>query len=126
MPAKPLNIDIETGRIRCFKRSKNWSLIGKSVPRLDTKDKLDGSKIYAVDVTLPGMLNAIYIAAPVFGSKIQDFDASLAKTMPGVKDVFTIKAKPKKSDFKEALEYKVVAKGISFAWENIELMIPAK
>lgn len=73
-----------------LKDPKNWSLIGKSVPRLDTKDKLDGSKIYAVDVTLPGMLNAIYIAAPVFGSKIQDFDASLAKTMPGVKDVFTI------------------------------------
>ena len=42
------------------------------------------------------------------------------------KDVVTIKAKPKKSDFKEALEYKVVKKGISFAWENIELMIPAK
>jgi hypothetical protein len=42
------------------------------------------------------------------------------------KDVVTIKAKPKKSDFKEALEYKVVKKGISFACENIELMIPAK
>lgn len=42
------------------------------------------------------------------------------------KDVLTIKAKPNKSDFKEALEYKVVAKGISFAWENIEMVIPAQ
>jgi hypothetical protein len=42
------------------------------------------------------------------------------------KDVFIVKVKPKKSDFKEVLEYKVVAKGVSFGWENIELLIPAK
>ena len=42
------------------------------------------------------------------------------------KDVVIIKVKPSKSDFKEALEYKVVAKGITFAWENLELLIPAK
>jgi isoquinoline 1-oxidoreductase beta subunit len=85
--AKLPPIDFKTVAL---KDPKDWTLIGKSVPRLDTKDKLDGSKIYAVDVKLPGMLNAIYIAAPVFGSKIREFDASQAKTMPGVKNVYTI------------------------------------
>jgi isoquinoline 1-oxidoreductase beta subunit len=73
-----------------LKDPKDWKIVGKSLPRLDTLDKLDGSKIYAVDVKLPGMLNATYFSAPVFGTKIVKFDSSLALKMPGVKDVFKI------------------------------------
>ena len=38
----------------------------------------------------------------------------------GVNSIIPVKTR------EEALEYKVVKKGISFAWENIELLIPAK
>jgi isoquinoline 1-oxidoreductase beta subunit len=37
---------------------KDWKIAGKPLKRLDTADKLDGSKIFAVDLKLPGMLNA--------------------------------------------------------------------
>ncbi len=73
-----------------LKNPSDWKIVGKPVKRLDTKDKLDGSKVYAVDVQLPGMLNAIYISAPVFGTKINSFDSSDAFKMPGVKKIIQI------------------------------------
>ena len=73
-----------------LKKPEEWKLIGKSVKRLDTLDKLDGSKTYAVDVKLPGMLNAILIASPIFGAKLLKIDATLASSMPGVKKIAMI------------------------------------
>jgi len=73
-----------------LKNPSDWKIVGKPVKRLDTKDKLDGSKVYAVDVQLPGMLNAIYISAPVFGTKINSFDSSDAFKMAGVKKIIQI------------------------------------
>ena len=73
-----------------LKNPKDWKIVGQPLKRLDTKDKLDGTKIYAVDVQLPGMLNAIYISAPVFGTKINSFDSAEAFKMPGVKKITQI------------------------------------
>ena len=41
-----------------LKDPKDWKIAGKPMKRLDTADKLNGSKVYAIDVKLPGMLNA--------------------------------------------------------------------
>src|SRR5712664_4700736 len=37
-----------------LKDPRNWKIAGKAIKRLDTADKLNGSKIYAIDVKLPG------------------------------------------------------------------------
>ena len=50
-----------------LKDPKDWKIAGKPVKRLDTADKLNGSKVYAIDVKLPGMLNAAVKACPVHG-----------------------------------------------------------
>src|SRR5437763_11434164 len=52
-----------------LKDPKDWKIAGKPVKRLDTADKLNGSKVYAIDVKLPGMLNAAVKAGPVHGGK---------------------------------------------------------
>src|SRR5579863_9672873 len=41
-----------------LKDPKDWKIAGKPLKRLDTADKLDGSKIFAIDLKLPGMLCA--------------------------------------------------------------------
>jgi isoquinoline 1-oxidoreductase beta subunit len=41
-----------------LKDPKTWTIAGKPMKRLDTADKLNGSKVYAIDVKLPGMLCA--------------------------------------------------------------------
>ena len=58
--------------------------------RLDTADKLNGSKVYAIDVKLPGMLNAAIKDAPVFGSKLMSYDESKIADRPGVKKVVKV------------------------------------
>jgi isoquinoline 1-oxidoreductase beta subunit len=74
-----------------LKDPKAWTIAGKPLKRLDTADKLNGSKVYAIDVKLPGMLNAAIKDAPVFGSKVVSFDDAKAMKMPGVKKVMKVK-----------------------------------
>src|SRR5437899_8793336 len=44
---------------------RNWTIAGKPMKRLDTADKLNGGKVYAIDLKLPGMLCAAIKACPV-------------------------------------------------------------
>ena len=55
-----------------LKDPKDWKIAGKPLNRLDTADKLDGRKVYAIDVKLPGMLNAAIKSRPVFGGKLEE------------------------------------------------------
>src|SRR5580765_6523467 len=45
-----------------LKDPKDWKIAGKPMKRLDTADKLNGSKLYAIDLRMPGMLNAAVMA----------------------------------------------------------------
>ena len=69
------------------KRAQDFTLIGKSLPRLDAHAKSTGSATYGLDVRLPGMLYAAIRMAPVFGAGWTKFYAHGAERMPGVKEV---------------------------------------
>jgi len=73
-----------------LKDPKDWKIAGKPVKRLDTADKLTGKQVYAIDLKLPGMLNAAIKDCPVFGGKVKSFDAAKAQSMPGVKRVVRV------------------------------------
>ena len=73
-----------------LKDPKDWTIAGKPVKRLDTKQKLDGSLIYSIDVKLPGMLNAAIRDCPVFGGKVKSFDAAKVSGMKGVRKVVPV------------------------------------
>jgi isoquinoline 1-oxidoreductase beta subunit len=73
-----------------LKDPKDWKIIGQPLARLDTADKLTGKQVYAIDVKLPGMLNASIMDAPVFGAKVKSFDEAKAKAMPGVRHVLRV------------------------------------
>jgi isoquinoline 1-oxidoreductase beta subunit len=74
-----------------LKDPKDWKLIGKSVPRIDTfEDKVTGKQVYGMDLKLPGMLVATIKESPVFGGKLKSFDASKVMGMKGVKKVVQV------------------------------------
>jgi isoquinoline 1-oxidoreductase subunit beta len=73
-----------------LKDPKDWKLIGKSVKRLDTIGKVTGAQVYGADLKLPGMLNATIKECPVFGGKVQSFEADKVKSMPGVRHVLKV------------------------------------
>ncbi len=73
-----------------LKDPKNFTLIGKSVNRIEGLSKVNGSAQFGMDFKLPGMLVAVIERAPVFGSKVKSFDATKAKEVIGVKHVVQI------------------------------------
>jgi isoquinoline 1-oxidoreductase subunit beta len=73
-----------------LKDPKSWTIAGKPLKRLDTPDKVNGKLVYAIDVKLPGMLNAALKVCPVFGGKVKSFDFAKIEKMPGVKKALPI------------------------------------
>ncbi len=74
-----------------LKDPKTWTIAGKPLQRLDTAEKLNGSKVYAIDLKLPGMLCAAVRECPVFGGTVKTFDGGGIANRPGVKKVVAVK-----------------------------------
>ncbi len=73
-----------------LKDPKVWKIAGKPMKRLDTAGKLDGSKVYAIDLSLPGMLHAAVKGCPVFGGKLVSFDEAKIAGRPGFRGVVKV------------------------------------
>lgn len=73
-----------------LKQPKDFRYIGKPLPRLDVKDKVNGRAAFGIDVQLPGLLIAKVLRCPVFGGKLVSFNATKAKAVPGVRHVVQI------------------------------------
>ncbi|MEM7719357.1 MAG: molybdopterin cofactor-binding domain-containing protein [Pseudomonadota bacterium] len=67
-----------------------WRLIGKPMERLDVIGKSTGTTSYGIDLSVDGMVHAAVRTNPRQGGVIDDYDASVAKTMRGVQDVIEI------------------------------------
>jgi isoquinoline 1-oxidoreductase beta subunit len=74
-----------------LKDPKTFTLIGTDrVRRKDAQAKSDGTARYTQDVRLEDMLVAMVAHAPKFGAKVKSFDATEAKKVPGVVNVYEI------------------------------------
>lgn len=67
-----------------IKDPKDFRIVGKRTPRLDTPAKVNGKAEFGIDVKLPGMVYAALEQCPVIGGKVKSVDSTKAKTMPGV------------------------------------------
>ncbi len=76
-----------TGKVT-VKKPSEFRIMGKSVTRRDSQEKVTGKARYAGDIQLPGMLHAKILRPPAHGAKLMDVDLSEAKQ---VKDVQVIK-----------------------------------
>ena len=73
-----------------LKNPSEFRLIGKKVPRLDSRAKCDGSQKFGLDLDLPGMKIAVVAHPPVFGARVKSVDDKEARGLSGVKDIFEI------------------------------------
>lgn len=73
-----------------LKDPSEFRLIGKSVARLDTPLKVNGTAVYGIDVRLDGLLTAVVARSPVFGGKVRKFDGAKALAVKGVRQVLPI------------------------------------
>jgi isoquinoline 1-oxidoreductase beta subunit len=68
----------------------SFTLLGKPTLRLDTPQKINGKAIFGIDVRTPGVLTALVARCPVFGGKVKSFDATKAKSLPGVREIVQV------------------------------------
>ena len=67
-----------------LRAAKDFQVMGRSLQRLDGRDKVTGAAQFAADVRLPGMLYAQILRPPAHGATLARVDASAAKSLPGV------------------------------------------
>lgn len=119
-----------------LKEKKDFKIIGTSRKNVDGLKIVTGKPLYGLDYKREGMLYAMVAYPPAFGLKLKSYDASAAKSMPGIKDVFTIEtytAETSKNAFDATsfTELVVVAgnstwevlnakKALNLEWEQIE------
>ncbi|MBI2303929.1 MAG: molybdopterin-dependent oxidoreductase [Chloroflexi bacterium] len=69
-------------------------VVGKSVPRLDARDKVRGIASYMEDMRLTGMLHGKLLRSPHAHARILSIDTTAAEKLPGVRGVITGKDFP--------------------------------
>ena len=67
-----------------LKQAKDYKIVGKPLPRLDTPAKVNGSAAYGIDFRVPNMKYAVLARCPVIGGKVASFDDKEAKKVEGV------------------------------------------
>jgi isoquinoline 1-oxidoreductase beta subunit len=75
------------------KSINDFKIIGTSRKNVAGKDVVTGKPLFAMDYKQDGMLIAM-IAHPPIGMKVKSVDDTVAKSMPGIKDVFVFKTLP--------------------------------
>ncbi|MFH0813590.1 MAG: molybdopterin cofactor-binding domain-containing protein [Pseudomonadota bacterium] len=74
---------------------RQFSIVGKDIPRTDGWAKATGTALYTDDIKLPGMLYGRILRSPVAHARIVHIDTSKVKSLPGVKCVITGEDTPK-------------------------------
>jgi isoquinoline 1-oxidoreductase beta subunit len=73
-----------------LKTPDQFKIIGTRQPRLDVKQKTNGTAVYGMDVKIPGMKYASIEKPVQIGGKVASFDATAALKYPGVRQVIKV------------------------------------
>ena len=84
-----------------LKDPKDFKIIGKPTKNVDGPKIVKGEPLFGLDLKKKGMLVSTIIHPPAFGMKIKDFDATEAKAIAGVKDIFTVQTSPEEKEWSD-------------------------
>jgi isoquinoline 1-oxidoreductase beta subunit len=74
-----------------LKDPKTFKIIGRPMPGIDNAKVVSGQKLFGIDVTVPGMLHAVFEKCPVFGGKVVSANVDAIRALPGVHDAFIVR-----------------------------------
>ena len=65
------------------KDPKEYTIVGKPVPRFDLPPKVTGQAVYVHDVRIPGMLHGRVVRPPMINTEPTNIDEDSVKSIPG-------------------------------------------
>ena len=74
-----------------LKEPKDFKIIGKSHPGVDSPLVVTGKPLFGIDVSVPGMLYAVFMKSPVFGGSVRSANVDAIKALPGIRDAFVVR-----------------------------------
>jgi len=75
-----------------LKDPNNFKILGKRIPGIENFEMVTGKPTYSIDLTLPGMLYAVFEKCPVYGGKVMSANIDEIKKLPGIKHAFIVEA----------------------------------
>jgi putative selenate reductase molybdopterin-binding subunit len=76
-------------KITLHQQQKNFTVVGKSEPKVDAVKLVQGKPAFTDDVEMRGMLVAKILHSPIAHARIKKIETSKAKALPGVAAVLT-------------------------------------
>ena len=73
-----------------LKSRSEYTLVGKTVPRIDIPAKVNGATQYGIDIQMPGMQYAAIKISPIFGGKLISVNEASIAGNPGIKKVIKL------------------------------------
>ncbi|MEZ5040344.1 MAG: molybdopterin cofactor-binding domain-containing protein [Saprospiraceae bacterium] len=82
---------LEVPQVVTFKDPATYKILGREIRGVDNLDLVTGKPVFGIDSRPEGALIAVIQRSPVFGGKVESFEAMAALNVPGVVDVVEIK-----------------------------------
>jgi len=73
-----------------LKAPQDFKIIGTRVGRTDNREIVTGRATFGLDVVVPNLQYAVVARCPIFGGQVAAFDATQARTVPGVNQIVPI------------------------------------
>lgn len=77
-----------------LKDPKDYRIIGQTTSGDENRAIVTGKPIYGIDVTVPGMLYAIYQRSPVYGGRPISANLDVVRKLKGVRHAFIVEGQP--------------------------------
>jgi isoquinoline 1-oxidoreductase subunit beta len=77
-----------------LKDPKTFTIIGRRIPGVDNAQIVTGKRLFGIDVTIPGMMHAVFHKCPVFGGKVVSANTDAIRKLPGIHDAFIVRGQP--------------------------------
>jgi isoquinoline 1-oxidoreductase beta subunit len=99
LASKAVTMPVPDLRSVKLKDPKDYKIIGTSTISVESKDIVTGKPIFGIDVTVPGMLYAVFQRTPVLGGKAVSANLDAIKALKGVKHAFIVEGRPLRNDY---------------------------